>query len=247
MPIPMPLFSHAWADTTTRLVIAVAVTIAFGVFARAVRGVDASGAMAGCLACFALLAGAGPGAFAVLGMLFALTWLSTRVGYRQKEKLGLAERRKGRNGWQVAANLSVAALCVVAFALIGNRAWLIAAIAALAEAATDTVASEIGQASRQQPRLITTWGRVQAGVDGGITLAGTLAGMAAGILIVLVASASAILTRNELWIPAAAGFFGMIADSFLGATLQRRRWISNQGVNLLATLVAAALGYLSSL
>jgi uncharacterized membrane protein len=29
----------------------------------------------------------------------------------------------------------------------------------------------------------------------------------------------------------------------LGATVQRRGWISNQGVNLLSTLVAAVMGY----
>jgi uncharacterized membrane protein len=35
----------------------------------------------------------------------------------------------------------------------------------------------------------------------------------------------------------------MLIDSILGATLQRRGWISNQTVNLLSTLAAAALAY----
>jgi uncharacterized membrane protein len=35
----------------------------------------------------------------------------------------------------------------------------------------------------------------------------------------------------------------MLIDSFLGATLQQRGWISNQTVNLLGTLAAAAIGY----
>ena len=35
----------------------------------------------------------------------------------------------------------------------------------------------------------------------------------------------------------------MLIDSLLGATLQRRGWINNQTVNFLATLAAAALGY----
>jgi uncharacterized membrane protein len=40
---------------------------------------------------------------------------------------------------------------------------------------------------------------------------------------------------------AAAGFLGTVIDSLLGATLERRRWLGNNGVNLLSTLAAAGL------
>jgi len=237
------LFAQAWANTPDRLAVAAAVTLAFALLARAVRGVNWSGALAGGLACFALFAGAGPAAFATLVALFAMTWLATRVGYRRKQELGLAEHREGRNGRQVLANLAVAALAAIVFGATGNGAYLMALIAALTEAATDTVASEIGQSRRREARMITTWERVPAGVDGGITLPGTLAGAAAGAVIVAVAVASGILPTREIWIPLLAGFAGMLADSVLGATLQRRGWISNQGVNLVSTLAAAAMAY----
>ncbi len=133
--------AHGWASSPERLAIAAAVTLGFAVLARAVRGVDRSGAVAGGLACFPLFAGAGPAAFATLAALFAMTWASTRLGYRRKLARGLAERREGRNAWQVLANLAVAALGSVVFSATGNRAWLVAAMAALTEAATDTVAS----------------------------------------------------------------------------------------------------------
>jgi uncharacterized membrane protein len=35
----------------------------------------------------------------------------------------------------------------------------------------------------------------------------------------------------------------MLIDSLLGATVQRRGWISNQAVNFFSTLAAAALAY----
>lgn len=241
------LLSYGWASSPVRLAIAGGVTLGFALLARVLRGVDRSGMVAGGGACFLLFAAAGPSGFAVLASLFLLTWISTRFGYRRKQDLGLAERGDGRSAWQVLANLAVASLASLAFALTGNRAWLFASVAALAEAATDTVASEIGQTQGHTAVLITSWKPVAVGTDGGITIAGTLAGIAAGVLIATVAAGSGIVPRAQLWIPAAAGFVGMLVDSFLGATLQRRGTMNNEAVNFFGTVVAAALAYAISL
>ena|SRR2546427_5062334 len=235
--------TYGWASSLGRLAIAGAVTLGFALLARALRAVDQSGMLAGGAACFLLFAGAGPSAFAVLAALFLLTWVATRFGYRRKQDLGVAERGDGRDAWQVLANLSVASLAALAFGVTGNRAWLFASAAALAEAATDTVASEIGQTRGQTAVLITTWKPVAAGTDGGITIAGTIAGIAAGVLIALVAAEGGMIPRAQLWIPAAAGFVGMLVDSVLGATLQREGRMNNEAVNFFGTLAAAALTY----
>ena len=93
----IPFLPYAWASTPERLALAAVVTVSFALLARILRGVNWPGAMAGGVACLALFAGAGPGAFAALVALFAATWISTRLGYRRKQELGLAERREGRN------------------------------------------------------------------------------------------------------------------------------------------------------
>jgi uncharacterized protein (TIGR00297 family) len=239
----LSLLAHGWAWSPQRWAAAAAITLAFAIMAHVLRGVNRSGALAGGLACFLLLAAAGPGAFASLVALFLMTWLSTRLGYRTKHQLGIAEHREGRNGWQVSANLGVAALSSVAFSISGNGAWLTAVVAALAEAATDTVASEIGQIRSQTALLITTWESVPAGTDGGITFTGTLSGVAAGVTIAAIGTFSGMVPRSQFWIPAAAGVLGMLADSLLGAALQRRGWMNNEAVNFCGTLMAVAMAY----
>jgi len=239
----LSFLTHGWALSPLRWEVAAAITLIFAVVARALRGVSLSGALAGGLACLLLFAAAGPGAFAALCALFLMTWFSTRLGYRTKHQLGIAERREGRTGWQVSANLAVAALSAVAFAISGKGAWLTAAVAALAEAATDTVASEIGQSRSQTALLITTWEAVPAGTDGGITLAGTFSGAAAGMTIAAIGTFTGLVPHAQFWIPAGAGVLGMLADSLLGAALQRRGWMDNEAVNFCGTLMAAAMAY----
>jgi len=227
-----------------QLWIAGAVTLMFAVLGRFMRGVTVSGALAGWIVSFAIYAGVGPGAFAALVLVFGVTWLSTRVGYRHKLKLGTAEKEDGRTALQVLANLTVAAVCAAAFGLLGRKAALLAALAAaLSEAAADTVSSELGQASSDQARLITNWQKVAAGTDGGVSWLGTLAGVATAILISLACFVADLLPARWIVIPAAAGTVGMLADSFLGALLERRKLLNNDGVNLCSTALAAALAF----
>ncbi len=226
-----------------RWMTAAGVTLAFALAARILRGVNNCGAIGGGLACLLLFVAAGPGAFFALAVLFVMTWLSTRLGDLRKRELGLAERHEGRNGWQVLANLGVAAFASLLYALGGNRAWLVAATAALAEAATDTVASEVGQTYGTNAILITTGQSVPSGTDGGITLIGTLSGTVAALIVVAVAAWGVIVPGNQFWIPVATGVAGMLVDSVLGATFQRRGWMSNEAVNLWSTLFTAVLAY----
>jgi uncharacterized protein (TIGR00297 family) len=194
--------------------------------------------------------------------LFVLAFAATRFRRGQKEQIGVAESRSGRGASQVAANMGIAALIVS----LPSRWWLpiffgqrpllrgwtsteptlfaiplllTALTAALAEAAADTVASEIGQAIGGDPILITNGSRVPPGTDGAITLAGTAAGCIAAATVVLVAKPTLQLTPSEAAIAWAAAIAGLFADSLIGATLERRGWLNNDAVNFLSTAIAA--------
>jgi uncharacterized protein (TIGR00297 family) len=225
-----------------RLGVGTVVTLAFAALARWLRGVTLSGAIAGALACLAIYVGAGSWGFLALVAVFALTWLATRFGYECKLRLGTAEKREGRTASQVLANVGIAGFCAAAAATGWNRTLFLAACAAaLAEAAADTVSSEIGQVSGETPRLITTLEKVSAGTDGGVSITGSLAGAIAALTVSLVFAPANTLDFPFLLVPAAAGFLGMLVDSFLGAWLERRKILGNNFVNLLSTSVAALI------
>jgi uncharacterized protein (TIGR00297 family) len=133
--------------------------------------------------------------------LLVLTSITTRIGKNRKDKLGTGEGRRGRAASQVAANLGVAAIVSsdLVQSWIVNSHWfsrgtltpipvLIPALAALAEAAADTVSSELGQVLSSQPRMITTLRRADAGTDGAISVGGTLVGIVAAGIVAFVGS-----------------------------------------------------------
>lgn len=218
-------------------------TVSFAALARLVRGVTNSGAFAGAVSCFVLYIGGGPRAFAALITVFVLAWITTRLGYQRKQKLGIAEPRDGRKASQVLANLGVATVCAGFYLYSLNPALLLAMAAALSEAAADTVSSEMGQGFGRTARLVTTWRSVAPGTNGAVSLVGTFSGIIAAGIVSSVCVFTGLLPQRWLGISIGAAVLGMFMDSFLGAWLERRQLVNNDSVNLLGTLIAASAAF----
>lgn len=203
----------------------------------------------GAMIAFLLMYGAGLWAFFPLFALLLMTMLATRWGAERKSTLGVAERAGGRNARQVLANLGAAGLCALAAVVFARHSsWLmVGAIAVLAEAAADTVSSEIGQALSAQPRLILGFAPVPPGTNGAISLEGTFAGCIAASLVAWTASFAGVVSSGWVLIITVAGVAGMLFDSLLGASFENRGDMGNDSVNFVSTAFAADLALVAAL
>lgn len=118
----------------------------------------------------------------------------------------------------------------------------IAFFGAMSAALSDTLSSEVGLLSKNQPFLITSFKKVSAGTDGAVTVMGWLGGLTGAVMI---AAIYYLLTANTFAFIAItiAGFFGGIADSIVGATLERKRKINNTMVNFIAGCTGAVIAF----
>ncbi|MDR3762709.1 MAG: DUF92 domain-containing protein [Acidobacteriota bacterium] len=234
---------EGWLYLIPQLIPVAALTAAVALCGWAIRAITAGAALTGFVLTVVLCAAAGPSTFFPIAAVFLLTLLCTRIGRRKKERLGMGEHKGGRGALQILANVGVPALCVapLLFAEHARYALMAAAAAALAEAAGDTVSSELGQVLGGRPRLITTLRHVPAGQDGGISPLGTIASVTAILIVCMVCQWSGLLLPRYLWTAFTAAFFGTVVDSLLGATLERPGRLGNNSVNFSSSACAAGL------
>lgn len=231
------------------------------------RALTPGGTVAAAVVGWGVLAGTGwPGALA-LGAFFVTSSVVSHL--TEPWQPGWVDARGNRRDpWQVAAN-GWAALAGGAVGL-GSEAGLWIVTGALAAAAADTWATSLGALSPRDPRHIIRWIPVPRGASGGVSLVGTLGGIA-GALVVGAAPAAVGAPAALGFAALALGTGGMLLDSILGATLQgrfhctrcdrrseRRRhrcglptrhtgglaWLGNDGVNAIATGLAGFGGWL---
>jgi len=167
-------------------------------------------------------------AFLILGLLF------TKYKHKYKKEIGVYEGKRS------VKNVISNGIVPFVMAAFGNYAGFIGSIAV---ATADTLASEVGVVDKS-PRLITTFKKVPPGTDGGVSPIGTAAGIVGAGIIGIFAYFLGITADpfTSLKIAVISGTFGCFVDSILGAVLESRNYLTNEHVNLLATVAGAVLG-----
>jgi len=224
-----------------RLLTAIAVNTAFAIAGHRARTVSVSGAVGGALIGTVVYAALGPAAWLFLVATFGVASIASRLGLAEKTRLGIAEERGGRRAaGNAVANCGVAALAAVAAAAtpFGSAARL-AFVAALTAGGSDTVASEIGKAWGRSTFLVTSLARVDAGTPGAMSARGTAAGLAAAVGLAALGVGLGLITRASIVAVVAGSTIGALAESVLGATLERRGILNNDALNFINTAIAA--------
>ena len=170
----------------------------------------------------------------------------TKLGFRDKQRRGLAEARGGSRGpenvWGSAA--TGAALALLIGAGVEPRSVLLVGFAAsFAAKLADTFGSEIGKRWGRTTILITSFRRVPPGTEGAISLEGTLASAFGSLLMsVLMLALQLIPSWPLTGLVMLIGLVATLAESLFGALVQDRYdWMSNELVNALQTSLAAVL------
>lgn len=167
--------------------------------------------------------------FGILLIFFISSSLLSRLHHENKAELELTYDKTGRrDAGQVFANGGLGMLLVLLNSLYPLEVWGYLFIGVMATVTSDTWATEIGTLAKKPPRSVLTGKLLQAGASGGVSLPGTLAAAAGGVLIGacswLLRAISGMESDSFLLLTLAGlvgGLAGAFADSFLGATLQR--------------------------
>ncbi len=174
-------------------------------------------------------------------LFLVMSLLATKYSKKYKRSLGQFEGR--RTSKNVISN-GVVACFMAAFGgyylpFVGGF------IGAIATATADTLGSEIGVLD-PHPRLITTFQSVDPGTNGAVSVLGTVVGIVGAGVIGIVAFLLGIVPSplSAIAVSIISGFIGCFTDSILGALFENRGMITNEHVNLMATIVGAIVGIL---
>ena len=228
--------------TTTRIAVALVVTVGLGYASFALGAASIAGMLTGTLLSLLTIVLGGYGWFAMLVGFFGIGGLSSKYRYDRKVARGIAQENEGARGTgNVLANSLVALVAVLGLRLgpelgIPEAVFFYAFAGSIAAALADTLSSELG-GLYDNPRLITTLEVVEPGTDGAVTWQGTVFGFLGAVVIAGIGLIDGLALAGTALI-VLAGVVGMTVDSILGATIEGR-YVGNQGVNFLATVAAA--------
>ncbi|MBC7888417.1 MAG: DUF92 domain-containing protein [Ferruginibacter sp.] len=192
------------------------------------------------IACCIFL-GAGFRGLAMIGLFFLLGTVATSWQINAKEKLGAAEDNKGRRtAGQVVANGGAAGILgLLSFFFPGQQnLFQLMMAAAISSATADTLSSELGTVYGKKFYNILSFQYDRPGENGVVSIEGMLFGIAGSMLIAIIYALGFGWTIGFWWI-LVSGTVGNIADSILGATVEKKRYLKNDSVNFMNTVAGA--------
>jgi uncharacterized protein (TIGR00297 family) len=206
----------------------------------------------------------------VIGFFGSVVWLvllliflfssfaATRYRYELKKKRKVAEAKGGKRGLEnVLANGYVPmVIAILSYPFpapiphIDKTVSTVMFITALAAAASDTLASELGVFARRT-YMITTLKPTKRGINGGISGLGTGAALFAAFYSAVIGWLLISLWGSELptnpayvLMPLCLGFLGCNIDSLLGVIENNSESLTGSRVNLLSIFIASFLAYI---
>lgn len=200
------------------------------------------GAITGLIVGLLIYEGTGLAGFSMLCLFFITgSWATSW----HKEQKNINEASQPRTAWQVLANAGVGVLlATIAFIKPDLSPLLLVMIGgSFASAMADTLSSELGMIYGKQFFNIITLKKDQRGLDGVVSLEGTLIGISGAFITAIVFWLFTDWSK-ALYVITIAGSIGNLVDSILGATLERKRIIKNDMVNFLNTLAGALVCYI---
>ncbi len=178
--------------------------------------------------------------FLTMGIFLVLASSATKLGFRHKSGLKIAQADQGRRGVS-----NILSNGFVALALAAVSFWLhdpvigVAYCAAIATATFDTVATEIGQWLGRRPYSPVYLRPVAVGTPGAVSWEGTAAGMAAGLVVALFPAVTGWLPWSAAGVIWVGAFSGSLLESVLASIHNYDFPFADEALNLHSTLFGA--------
>lgn len=189
---------------------------------------------------------AGYTALSLLAAFFITGTIATVWGKQAKQALQKTGDGTQRKASQVLANSGTATLLsLMALSIPFHQPVLLLIAASFSSATADTLSSELGMVYGKRFYNCISLKKEKRGLDGAISIEGTLIGAAGAALIALIYSLFNGFGRDFLII-IFAGIAGNYADSLFGVLLERKKLLNNDWVNFLSTVFAALTAMLLS-
>lgn len=163
------------------------------------------------------------GIYIVLAAYGAIFVVDVIVGKKSEKITGEINKKSGARGvTQVLVNASAAILALIAKLVLGGEEWVVVYAVALTECLADSLASDVGVLSKNDPIDICRFRRIKRGLSGGVSPLGTLAALCGCVFM----SAFTVIFLgfvpkyflSVLLIP----MLGVTVDSILGSLVQAK-------------------------